>query len=82
MVIVDVRAPSLDAVYDFSLSEDTQIGVIIEEIVDIICRREKLSEVPDSGAHMLCCVSSGRILDRHKTLNDYGIQPGNELMLV
>ncbi len=82
MVIVDVRVPSLDAVYDFSLSEDTPIGIIIEEMVDIICRREKLTEVAASRKHMLCCISSGRILDRNRTLSDYGVQPGNELMLV
>lgn len=82
MIIVDVRVPALDAVYDFSLSEDTYIGILIEEMVEMICRHEKLLEAPDSDAHWLCCVSTGQILDREKTLHDYGVETGNQLILV
>lgn len=42
MIMVDVQVPALDAVYDFSLSEEVQIGVLIEEITEMICQREKM----------------------------------------
>lgn len=82
MVIVDISVPALDTVFDFSLSEDVPIGNLIEEIVEMICQHEKLAEAQDSDAYYLCCIASSQILNRWKTLQDYGIETGRRLMVL
>lgn len=81
MIMVDVFVPVLDAEYDFSVSEETAIGVLIEEISEMICQREKLATISDAGSLMLCSVS-GEALSVKGTLAQYGLTNGSRLLLV
>ena len=40
MILVDVHVPSVESTYDFQLDEDVRIDLLIEEIGEMICRRE------------------------------------------
>lgn len=82
MIMVDVQVPALDAVYDFSLSEDVRVDVLVEELIEMICQRERLTMPKEMEGLSLCCVSSGKILPREMTLADCGVVTGNRLMLV
>lgn len=82
MIMVDVQVPALDAVYDFSLSEDVQIGVLIEELVEMICQREKMQAPLQMDGMHLCHVDGARILPRESTLKACGMRTGSRLILV
>ena len=82
MIIVDIKVPALDTVYNFSLSKDAEIGLLIEEVTEMICRQEKLGEALGESDLTLCSVTNGMLLDRSRTLSDYGIDSGAQLMLV
>ena len=82
MIMVDVYVPALDMVYDFSLAEDVAIEVLIEELAEMVCQRERLTPPRELEGFSLCCVSSGSILPKEATLTDCGVVTGNRLILV
>ena len=82
MVIVDVSVPALEKVYNLSLEEKAKIDDLIEEIVELVRQKEHLDFKGDHHELVLCAVESGVQMRRDKTLNDYGIVGGAELILV
>ncbi|MBR3007931.1 MAG: hypothetical protein IKI35_01760 [Stomatobaculum sp.] len=82
MVIVDVSVPALEKVYNLSLEEKAKIDDLIEEIVELVLQKEHLDFKGDHHELVLCAVESGVQMRRDKTLNDYGIVGGAELILV
>lgn len=82
MIMVDVQVPGLDTVYDFTLAEDVPVEALIEELVEMVCQRERLMTPRDMGGYALCCVSNGKILPNKATLRDCGVVTGSRLMLV
>ena len=54
----------------------------IEEIVELVLQKEHLDFKGDHHELVLCAVESGVQMRRDKTLNDYGIVGGAELILV
>lgn len=82
MIMVDVQVPALDAVYDFTLSEEVQIGVLIEEITEMICQREKMQMPEELEGLNLCDVNKGQILPNKSTLKECGVVTGSRLILV
>ena len=82
MVIVDVSVPALEKVYNLSLEEKAKIDDLIEEIVELVLQKEHLDRKGDHHELVLCAVESGVQMRRDKTLNDYGIVGGAELILV
>ena len=41
MFLADVSVPVLNQIYDFKLDENMKIGILIEEIVEMICQKEQ-----------------------------------------
>lgn len=82
MIMVDVYVPALDKEYDFCLNPDVKIGTVIEEISEMIARKEHSQIVGNTGELILCDREEGRILDGTKTLGICRIQTGSRLMLV
>lgn len=82
MIIVDLRVPALEKVYNLSLDEKARVGDLIEEIVELVLQKEG---VPFSGDHsemVLGSVDQGIQCRRDRCLSDYGIGGGEELILV
>lgn len=86
MVIVNVRVPTLEKVYNFSLEEKAAVEDLIVETAMLILQKEG---IPFNGepheafrSLALCSVDGGFQLDRRSCLSDYGICGGEELMLV
>ena len=73
MIIVDVRVPALEKVYNFSVEERAKVGDLIEELVELVIQKENM---------VLCSVENGVQCDRSCCLSDYGICGGAELILV
>ena len=82
MIMVDVYVPVLDKEYDFCLNPDVKISMVIEEISEMIARKEHSQIVGNAGELILCDREEGRILDNSKTLGICRIQTGRRLMLV
>lgn len=82
MIIVNIRVPAMEKVYNFSLEEKAKIKDLIEEIVELIAQKEC---VPFSGSleeMVLCSVENGEQCGKNNSLSDYGIAGGAELILV
>ena len=82
MIIVNVKVPALEKVYNFSLDEKAKIKDLIEELVELIAQKERVPFGGDLAEMVLCCVENGEQCGKDNTLADYGIASGAELILV
>lgn len=82
MVIVNVRVPALEKVYNFSLEEKAKVKDLIEEMVELIAQKECLPLEDSLEGMVLCSVENGEQCNKNCTLADYGIAGGAELILV
>ena len=82
MVIVDVRVPALEKTYNLSLEEKAKVGDLIEEILELILQKEHVGFRGDINSLVLASIDEGVQMRRDRTLADYGIHGGAELILV
>ncbi|MBO5030826.1 MAG: glutamyl-tRNA amidotransferase [Lachnospiraceae bacterium] len=82
MILVDVFVPAADNVYDFRLDEDVKIGLLIEEIGEMICQKEHCRMEGRMDKLLLCSMDNRNILSRDTTLAESGIKTGGKLMLL
>ena len=82
MILVDVTVPSVEKTYDFSLDENAQIALVMEEIVEMISQKEHCSIIGNKEDLLLCKYDAQIVLDKQATLKDCGIVTGNKLLLV
>lgn len=82
MILVDIYVPSVDQVYNFNLSEDIDISVIINEIVGMISQKEQTGLSGKQEKLNLYSIKDKRILPKGNTLSDCNIMTGGTLMLV
>lgn len=82
MIIVDIKVPALEKVYNFSVEEKAKVSDLIEEVVELICQKEHLAFSGDLEEMALCFVEGGVQCDREQSLSDYGVTGGSELILV
>ena len=80
MIMVDIRILSINRVYDFNLDEDTSIGVLIEEVTEMVLQKEKSFLIGKTEDMHLC--SNKHILPKNITLRDCGIRTGDYLFMV
>ena len=52
MILVELVVPALNRSYDFQLDETAKVGTLVEEIVEMLCRRER-RQLP-AGGELLC----------------------------
>lgn len=82
MILVDIYVPSVDQIYNFSLSENIGISAIINEVVGMICQKEQTELNGIQGNLNLYSIKDKRILPKDNTLLECNIMTGNSLMLV
>lgn len=82
MINVDVYVPSLDRVYNFNLDEDSKISVLIEEISELICKKEHSSLDGTKEDFIMGSIDEGRNFYSRYSLKEYGIKNGEKLILV
>lgn len=82
MILVDIYVPSVDQIYNFNLSEDISIAVIVNEIIGMISQKEQTMLNGNQNDMNLYSIRDKRILPRDNTLLDCGIMTGSYLMLV
>lgn len=82
MILVDITVPGVDNTYDFKIDENVEIRFIIEDIVQLICQKEKTLLNDNNDSFLLCSYKDQRGLDKTMTLRDCGINSGDKLLLV
>lgn len=82
MILVDVVAPSVDKTYDFKLDENAPIALVVEEITEMISRREHCEMIGDKEDVLLCRYDGQVVLNRLSSLKDSGITDGTRLLLL
>lgn len=78
-VLIALRAPTLDRSFDMFLPDDVTIG----ELIPIIC--DGLAQITNgyyqkSGAELLCMKDPDKLLNPDKTLSDYNVRSGDQLV--
>lgn len=82
MILVDVYVPSVNSTYDFQLDEEVRIGLLIEEIGEMVCRREHCQLDGKMEKLLLCSMDNREIIPKQTTLLKYGVKTGARLMLL
>lgn len=82
MLLVDIFVPSVDMMYNFSLNETVEIEVLIQEIVEMICQKEKTKYAGNPDRLHLYNRENGERLSKNAVLEDCGISTGARLILV
>lgn len=81
MILVDVLSPVLDEVYDFELEEEAGIEEVLEEMLALIGRKEKVI-LQDGGNMQLYALRQESLLDKRGTLKGQGVEAGDRLILL
>lgn len=82
MINVDVYVPAMDRVYNFNLDEDAGISVLIEEISELICRKEHSSLDGEKERFVMGSLDEGKNFDPICSLREYSVKNGAKLILV
>ena len=82
MILVDIYVPSVDAVYDFQLDENTPVRAVTTEIGEMLGKKFKVPMQPGAQRFVLCSFEQKAILPGEKTLFMCGIRNGSRLLLL
>lgn len=82
MIVVNVTVPALEKVYNMNLEENALIGDVIAEIAGLVGQKEHLNFNGDLKEMVLGSKDLGKVFSRDRTLADYGVLTGAELILV
>lgn len=82
MIVVDVDVEAMGKVYDFKLDETVPIVKLIDEMCELIARKEKCDTVKNPVDLVFCKQSTGQVLPHKSTLKECGIVSGDKLMLI
>lgn len=80
-VMVVLEVPVLRQSYEMLLPQYVSIEMLLVLIVEAVCSVSG-QIYQDSGQEFLCSKRHGRILDDRMTLQEYGIQNGEHLLLI
>lgn len=81
MIAVDVRVPYLGQTYDFTLDEAVPIASLIDEIVNLICLKERWPIPASTNGLTLFALKQARALPPTSTLFREEIDAGQSLIL-
>lgn len=82
MVSVEVVFPAIKRTYEFTLSRDAQIGILIGEMTELIAQTEKFAVMDNAENFVLCDLDQNRVFSANSTLGSYDIKNGAKLMLI
>lgn len=82
MVLVDIFIPALDKTYHFSLNEEVPVSMLIDEVTEMVGRKERSTFGGNREDLHLYCKKTQQLLPRQNTLLDCAVSTGNLLILV
>ena len=82
MINVDIYVPAMEQTYNFNLDEESEITFLIDEISELICKKEH-SRLCGAKEHFIMGSADRRInFNPQYSLKDYSIKNGDTLILV
>lgn len=82
MITVDVYIPAMNRVYNFSLDEDSRIRVLIEEVSELICKKEHSSLEGEKERFIMGSMDRHINFHPDSSLRSYSVKNGEKLILV
>lgn len=82
MLLIEVEAPALCGRYNFELEESAAVGMLIREIVAVICQKEHCQCFEEAGELRLYSRELSRQLRSTEIFGATGVQNGYTLILV
>ncbi len=82
MIIVEIKVPALDKIYDFQLEENVPLKDVRREIGEIICRKEQLPLRGDVNKLLMWDANEKRQLILEETAYENGLKTGDCILLV
>ena len=82
MIMVEIYVPLLQKAYDFSLDETVEIKILLEEIAEIICQKERWPRLESANKLLLCNRDTQQIYPPDSTLRGTGTSSGCRLIMV
>ena len=82
MLLLEVKVPALCGRYDFELEERASVEVLIQEIIAVICQKERCDCYQDGQELRLYSQEMERQLSPSEILGTCGVQNGQSLILV
>ncbi len=82
MINVDVYVPALDRIYNFNLDEESKISVLIEEISELICKKEHSSLDGMKDRFIMGSIDEKASFNSGYSLREYSVKSGEKLILV
>ncbi len=82
MINVDICVPALDRTYNFNLDEEADIVFLIDEIAELICKKEHSQLDGKKDYFVMGSLDRGINFNSKYSLNDYSIKNGDTLILV
>lgn len=82
MIVVEVSVPALGHQYDFELEESARVEVLIREMVEVICQKERLQAFEEGQPFSLYSTEGRARLDPNGTLAQNGVKAGQQLLLL
>lgn len=81
MIIVTVKIPVMEISYDFQIDEDVPLGIVKNEIIDMICRKNQCG-IKGDKKELFCWDRKRKILlDMSRTPFENGLETGSELVI-
>ena len=81
MILLDLYVPALDDSFDIQVDEQTPVGLITDEIAEMLQKKVRAEQV-EGQKYSLCLADQGLILPEDRTLAECGVKNGNRLIIV
>lgn len=82
MITVDVYIPAMNRIYNFNLDEESPIRVLIEEISELICKKEHSSLDGDKTRFVMGSMDRAINFCPEDSLRACSVKNGEKLILV
>ena len=82
MIMVEIYVPLLQKTYDFSLDETVEIKMLLEEIAEIVCQKERWPRLENAAKLILCNRDTRQIYPPDSTLAGTATASGSRLIMV
>lgn len=82
MILVEIHVSAMNRAYDFQLDENADIGSVIDELAELIARKEQCRLESVGERFSLCSREAERVLPEDRTLWACNIRTGSRLILV
>lgn len=82
MILTCIYVPSMDRDYDFNLDENAKVSVLIEEIAELICKKEHSTLKGDFNRFVMGSIDRQINFQSQYSLKELDVKNGERLILL